>query len=302
MIIPLKLNQYIPEKYQPYLQLMRVDKPIGIYLLLWPTMWALFVGAKGIPPVSLIVIFGLGVFLMRSAGCVINDYADRDIDSHVERTQSRPLALGLVTPKQALQLFSGLIICAAFLLIFLPLKTFWLSIVAVLIASAYPFMKRYTYFPQVVLGIAFAWSIPMAYSALEVPLDKSCWLLFIATVIWTVAYDTMYAMVDREDDIKIGVRSTAIFLGHSDIAAIRIMQLMMLSALILLGIQQEYNIAYYLGLFVVFGLIAHQIALLKQRHSSMYFKAFLNNHILGSVVFVSIASHYLVEYLKSVFA
>jgi 4-hydroxybenzoate polyprenyltransferase len=275
-----------------YFKLMRLDRPIGIYLLLWPTLTALWLAAEGLPKLSTMVIFALGVLFMRSAGCVINDFADRKIDGHVERTQARPLAQGLVSEKEAIGLFLVLL-AASFLLVLLTnATTVKMSFVGALLASTYPFMKRYTYLPQVVLGAAFAWAVPMAYTALEIPLQETTWLLFSATVLWTVVYDTLYAMVDRKDDLKIGVRSTAILFGDSDKLMIGILQLITLLTWILLGIQAELGLFWWVALCFASGLFVYQQWLIRDRDRDACFKAFLNNHWVGLALFLGLIVNY----------
>lgn len=271
---------------------MRLDRPIGILLLLWPTLWALWIASAGKPDMLVLTVFALGVILMRSAGCVINDYADRDFDRHVRRTQDRPLAAGRVTPQEALVLFAVLCALAFGVVLLLDIFTILLSFVAVLLAALYPFMKRYTHLPQIVLGMAFGWSVPMAYAASSASLPRSAWLLFIATVLWTTVYDTMYAMVDRPDDLKIGIKSTAILFGESDKAIIGALQITMLSVMVLIGTQMELGLAYYLGLTVASGLAAYQQFLIKDREPAKCFKAFLNNNWFGAAIFVGIVAEY----------
>ncbi len=271
---------------------MRLDRPIGILLLLWPTLWALWIASAGKPDMLVLTVFALGVILMRSAGCVINDYADRDFDRHVRRTQDRPLAAGRVTPQEALVLFAVLCALAFGVVLLLDTFTILLSFVAVMLAALYPFMKRYTHLPQIVLGMAFGWSVPMAYAASSASLPRSAWLLFIATVLWTTVYDTMYAMVDRPDDLKIGIKSTAILFGESDKAIIGALQITMLSVMVLIGTQMELGLAYYLGLTVASGLAAYQQFLIKDREPAKCFKAFLNNNWFGAAIFVGIVAEY----------
>ncbi|MDX1344056.1 MAG: 4-hydroxybenzoate octaprenyltransferase, partial [Reinekea sp.] len=237
-----------------YIKLTRLDRPIGIYLLLWPTVTALWLAAEGFPDLKTLLIFVAGVVFMRSAGCVINDYADRKIDGHVKRTLNRPLAVGLVSEKEAITLFSSLIVLSFVLVLFTNPLTVKLSFIAAALASSYPFMKRYTYLPQVVLGAAFAWAIPMAYTALSVPLQDLTWLLFSATVIWTVVYDTLYAMVDRDDDLKIGVRSTAILFGESDRLMVGLLQILAWLTWLVIGVKAELGVFWWLALAVAAGL------------------------------------------------
>jgi 4-hydroxybenzoate polyprenyltransferase len=274
----------------PYLKLIRFDRPIGTLLLLWPTLWGLWIAADGVPPLKYLIIFALGVFLMRSAGCVINDIADRKFDGKVERTKNRPLAQQHLPVKNALLFFIALMACAVFLLYFLNALSIKVALVAAFFAITYPFMKRYTYLPQIYLGIAFALSIPMAFAQLQNTIPVEAWLLFIANVFWTTAYDTMYAMVDREDDEKIGVKSTAILFGDLDIVITHIIQAMMMLVLLLLGKKLGMNIYYYLGLLASLALFIYQHTLLKSRIEVNYFKAFLNNNWVGIVLFVGIAT------------
>jgi 4-hydroxybenzoate polyprenyltransferase len=275
-----------------YWQLMRADKPIGIYLLLWPALWGLLFAAQGMPSWDLLLIFTLGVVLMRSAGCVINDYADRKIDGSVARTQNRPLALKRVTEQEALQLFYLLILMAFVLVLFLNWQTIVLSFVALLLASIYPFMKRYTHLPQVVLGAAFGWSIPMAFMATNGQLPSWIWLLYLANLCWTVAYDTQYAIVDRRFDIEIGVKSTAILFGSFDILIILLLQS---SSVVLLGIVfyiNQLSSISYIGLAGVVLLFVYQYYLCKERDPAGCFSAFLHNNWVGMALTVSIVVGY----------
>lgn len=274
-------------------QLMRIEKPIGTYLLLWPALWALWIAAEGIPATNLLVIFILGTFLMRSAGCVINDFADRKIDGHVKRTAQRPIPAGRISAREALWLFSGLILLAFILVLFTNGMTVLLSFGGVALAACYPFMKRYTHLPQVVLGMAFAWAVPMAFSATLESIPHSAWLIYTATVLWTVAYDTMYAMVDRDDDLKIGVKSTAILFGDLDKIIVGALQLLTLLVFIMLGAQLTLSIWFYLGVMVMAALFGYQQYLIRHRDRDACFKAFLNNHYAGMAVFIGILLHYL---------
>ncbi|MFT4925383.1 MAG: 4-hydroxybenzoate polyprenyltransferase [Phenylobacterium sp.] len=276
-----------------YRLLMRMDKPIGSYLLLWPTLWALWLASSGVPSILHLVVFGLGVLVMRSAGCVINDYADRNFDGFVERTKSRPIASGKVQPAEALQLF-GLLIALAFALVsLLNWQTMALSLVAVLLAASYPFMKRYTYFPQVVLGAAFSWSMPMAFMAVTDKLPDVLWLLYLANLCWTVAYDTMYGMVDRDDDIKIGLKSTAIFFGRFDRLAVMLLQFTTLILLLIVALILHLSTIFYISLLTAGVLFAWQQWLIRHRDTSACFTAFLHNNYVGMVIFAGIAGHYL---------
>lgn len=281
---------YSTGKLKLYAQLMRLHKPIGIYLLLWPTLWSLWLATDQVlPSISNLIIFVLGVVLMRSAGCVINDFADRKIDSHVKRTEDRPLASGKVSTQEALILFSVLIIAAFLLVLMTNLLTIQLSIGGVLLAASYPFMKRYTYLPQVVLGAAFAWSIPMAFAAESGSIKIEAWLIYLAVVLWTVVYDTFYAMVDRDDDLKIGVKSTAILFGEQDKIITGFLQLLTLYTLMMVGQRFDLSLPYYLSLGVVAALFIYQQWLIRFRDRDACFKAFLNNHWVGLVVFAGIA-------------
>ncbi|MEH6395713.1 4-hydroxybenzoate octaprenyltransferase [Pseudoalteromonas sp.] len=273
-----------------YKQLMRTDKPIGTLLLLWPTYWALWLASDGMPNLLHIVIFSLGVFVMRSAGCVINDFADRKIDGAVKRTAQRPLATGLVKSGEALSLFSLLILIAFILVLFLGWHTILLSLGALLLAFSYPFMKRYTQLPQVVLGAAFGWAIPMAFMAVTGSTPLVAWLLFTANIAWTVAYDTMYAMVDRDDDLKIGVKSTAILFGNADRIIIFVLNGIFVGLLALIGYMSQLAIPYWLGLCAASGFLIYQQLLIHNRNTELCFKAFLNNHYVGMVVFIGLAA------------
>lgn len=283
----------LPEKLIACGQLMRIEKPIGTFLLLWPALWALWIAAEGLPALSLLVIFILGTFLMRSAGCVINDFADRKIDGHVKRTAQRPIPAGRISAREALWLFAGLIILAFILVLFTNSMTVLLSFGGVALAACYPFMKRYTHLPQVVLGMAFAWAVPMAFSATLETIPRSAWLIYTATVLWTVAYDTMYAMVDRDDDLKIGVKSTAILFGEMDRVIVAALQLLTLAVFLMLGNQLGLSFWFYLGLAVMAGLFGYQQYLIRDRQRDACFKAFLNNHYAGMAVFIGILLHYL---------
>jgi 4-hydroxybenzoate polyprenyltransferase len=271
-----------------YFRLMRFDKPIGIYLLLWPTLWALFLAKRGLPDIDLMIIFTLGVILMRSAGCVINDFADRNIDKFVMRTKDRPLTSGEVSEKGALILFSFLILMSFGLVLMTNFLTVQLSIVAVFLATLYPFVKRWSNLPQFVLGSAFAMSVPMAFSATLDEVPFSAWLVFLATVIWTVIYDTIYAMVDREDDLKINVKSTAILFGKYDLIIIFLLHLLLI--VILVMISQEFQLGNYFNMAIVITtlLMFYHQHLIKDRDRAKCFKAFLNNHYIGIVILLGI--------------
>jgi 4-hydroxybenzoate polyprenyltransferase len=268
---------------------MRLDKPIGIYLLLWPTLWALFLAADGWPSIELLIIFILGVALMRSAGCVINDYADRNIDKLIERTKNRPITSGEVTTGNALKLFVGLVGLAFLLVLLTNWLTVQLAFVALFLAMLYPFTKRWTHLPQFVLGLAFAMSVPMAFAATNNNVPVSAWWIFLATIIWTVIYDTMYAMSDREEDLKIGVKSTAILFAKYDKWIIGVLQISLL--LTLIKISEIFNLAVFYDISLIlsaFLMIYHQV-LIKNREKTACFQAFLHNNYLGMVIFAGIA-------------
>ena len=282
------------ERLRQYALLMRLDRPIGSLLLLWPTLWALWIAGAGHPDSKVVVVFVAGVFLMRSAGCVINDYADRHVDPHVARTRARPLAAGRVTPREALWLFAVLCLAAFALVLTMNMLTILMSFGAVALAALYPFMKRYTHLPQVVLGMAFGWSIPMAFAAETGSVPPLAWLLFVANVLWTMAYDTMYGMVDRDDDIRIGVKSTAVLFGDADRVLIALLQGMALFALVLIGKQAGLGIYYHAGLAVAAALALYQLYLIRHRAGPACFKAFLNNNWFGAAVFAGLALDYAV--------
>ena len=273
--------------------LCRLDKPIGTYLLLWPTLWALWLASSGKPDDSILLIFIGGVILMRSAGCVINDYADRKIDGKVNRTQNRPIATGKIFPKQALVLFTVLCIVAFALVLMLNWLAIGLSLVAIVLAAIYPFMKRYTYMPQAFLGLAFGWSVPMAYAAQSNSLPEAAWLLLTATVLWATAYDTIYAMIDREDDLQLGVKSTAILFGEADKLIIGVIQGTFVLTLLIVGSKLELSGVYYLSILVAVGLMGYQHKLIKDREPDQCLKAFLNNHWIGAAIFTGIFLHFL---------
>lgn len=267
---------------------MRLNKPIGIYLVLWPALWSLWLAADGLPNSTVLVVFVLGAIVMRSAGCVINDYADRNIDGHIRRTRDRPLVAGNVTPKEALALF-GVLVGVAFILVLLTNTfTVLLSTGAVVLAACYPFMKRYTQMPQVVLGAAFAWSVPMAFAAQRGSLPHELWLIYVAVVLWTVCYDTFYAMVDREDDLKAGVKSTAILFGELDRPITAVLQGLTLFSLVLVGQRFELGGGYQLSLVIVGALFVYQQYLIRDRDPKACFTAFTHNNWVGMVIFLGI--------------
>jgi len=280
-------------RLRQFVLLMRLDRPIGIFLLLWPTLWALWLAGQGHPRLSVVAVFVSGVVLMRSAGCVINDYADRDVDPHVARTRQRPVAAGRVTTREALVLFVVLCLAAFALVLLMNRLTVMMSFGGVMLAAVYPFMKRYTYLPQVVLGMAFGWAVPMAFAAQTGAVPPVAWLLFIATVLWATAYDTIYAMVDRPDDLRIGVKSTAILFGEADRQLIALIQGLFFAAMIMVGRQFALGAFYYVGLGAAVVSAAYQQYLMRRRDPPGCFKAFLNNNWFGLAIFAGIAAHYL---------
>lgn len=282
----------VQRRVKPYIQLMRLDRPIGILLLLWPTLSALWIAAEGLPDITVLVVFILGVILMRSAGCAINDFADREIDGSVWRTQNRPLATGELTARQAIYVFIGMALVAFILVSLLNTLTIWLSLGGVFLAATYPFMKRYTYFPQIYLGMAFGWAIPMAYAAQTNSVPVMAWLLFLANIIWTTMYDTFYAMADREDDLLAGVKSTAVLFGDDDLIIQGMMQVAYIFVMVLIGVQLEMSFIFYLGLCVAGGLFAYQQFLAKDRQPQRCLQAFLNNNWVGLAIFLSLVIHY----------
>ncbi|AFT67861.1 MULTISPECIES: 4-hydroxybenzoate octaprenyltransferase [Cycloclasticus] len=283
------------ENIEAYWRLTRMHKPIGSLLLLWPMYWALWIASNGKPDILVLIVFTLGVVLMRSAGCVINDYADRKLDPHVLRTKDRPLALGQVEPTEALQLFFVLVFASSLLVLLMNMLTIYLSLGAVFLASLYPFMKRHTHLPQIFLGMAFGWAVPMIFAAQTNTVPAMAWLIFTATVIWAVIYDTMYAMVDRDDDLKIGVKSTAILFGDLDKVLIGFFQLLFFIALIMIGQKADLGSLYFTAVFIAFLLSIYHQYLIKDRDRSKCMAAFLNNNWLGLIVFVGIAADYAVK-------
>jgi 4-hydroxybenzoate polyprenyltransferase len=275
-----------------FLALTRLNRPIGIYLLLWPTLWALWVAAAGLPSFKNLLIFVLGVIAMRAAGCVINDYADRNFDGHVQRTRERPLVTGKVTPREALWLFAGLLGLSFVLVLFTNAATLWLSLGGVALAACYPFMKRYTFYPQVVLGAAFSWGMLMAFTAETGSLPAAAWLLYLANLLWTVAYDTYYAMADRDDDLKIGLKSTAIAFGKADRLIIALLQGLALLCLLLAGGAFGLGLAFHLGLGVAALCFAWQFYSTRSREPLACFKAFLHNHWAGLAIFLGLVLDY----------
>ena len=285
------LNRLHPRIWD-FIQLTRIDKPIGIYLLLWPTLWALWIAGKGSPSLANVLIFVIGVFLMRAAGCVINDFADRKVDGHVKRTEQRPLVSGKVSSKEALVLFAVLVGLSFALVLLTNSTTVWLSFGGLALAATYPFMKRYTYYPQVVLGAAFSWGMPMAFTAETGDLPAAAWLLYIANLLWTVGYDTYYAMTDREDDLKIGVKSTAVLFGDADRVIILTLQGLALFCLMLAGSRFELGLYFFLSLLVAAGCFAWEFWSTRNKEPQACFKAFLHNHWAGLAIFFGIVLDY----------
>jgi 4-hydroxybenzoate polyprenyltransferase len=286
------MNSTLASTLTTYLQLTRLNRPIGIYLVLWPTLWSLWLAAKGAPDIKNLIIFILGCILMRSAGCVINDYADRDFDGRVQRTRDRPLATGAVSSLEAIALFVGLCFLSFILVLFTNWLTIKLAFAGLALAISYPFMKRYTHLPQVVLGAAFGWAIPMAFAAQSGEVPLATWLVFTAALLWTVCYDTFYAMVDREDDLKIGVKSTAVLFGELDRVMTGSLQVLALLTLLLVGKRFELSWVYYVSVAVAAGLFAYQQYLIRDRERNACFAAFLNNNWVGIVIFIGIVGHY----------
>lgn len=281
------------ERADVYARLMRLDRPIGTFLLLWPALWALWLAGEGRPDIGIVAVFIAGVLLMRSAGCVINDYADRDIDAHVSRTRERPFARGEVGGREAQILFIVLCMIAFALVLTLNRLTIALSVVGAVLALTYPFMKRHTYLPQVYLGVAFGWSVPMAFAAQTGAVPQAAWLVFIAAVLWTTIYDTMYAMADREDDIRIGVKSTAILFGENDRLILAILQLLLFVVLLLIGARFELGWGYQAGLAAAAVFAVYQQYLIWYRIPRDCFRAFLNNNWFGLAIFCGLILHYL---------
>ncbi|MCG9584746.1 4-hydroxybenzoate octaprenyltransferase [Vibrio tubiashii] len=276
------------DKAVAYWQLMRMDKPIGTLLLLWPTLWALIIAAEGVPSLKVLFVFVLGVIFMRAAGCVINDFADRKVDGHVKRTKQRPLPSGRVTSKEAIGLFLVLAISSFLLVLSMNALTIQLSFVGIFLAFIYPFMKRYTHLPQLFLGLAFSWSIPMAWAAEANEVTMMTWFIFTINALWTIAYDTQYAMVDRDDDLKIGIKSTAILFGRLDKMVIGALQLITLAMLMYVGIWFELGASYYWSLLIAGALFVFQQHLIRHRERDLCFRAFLNNNYVGMIVTIGL--------------
>lgn len=282
------LTDRLPHRLSLYARLMRLDKPIGTLLLLWPTLWALWLAADGFPPLHVLLIFAVGTLLMRSAGCVINDYADRNFDGHVERTRNRPLATGALSTREALLLAAGLSMLAFVLILPLNGLVIWLSLPALFLAGSYPYTKRFFAIPQAYLGIAFGFGIPMGYAAIlgEVPLEA--WAMLLANIFWAVAYDTEYAMVDRPDDLKIGIRTSAITFGRFDVLAVMLCYAAAFAILAMIGLAGERGVAYFLGLLGAVGIALYHYGLIRDRDRMRCFKAFRHNNWVGAVIFAGI--------------
>lgn len=278
-----------------YARLMRLHRPIGAFLLLWPTLWALWIGAEGIPPAAILAVFVLGVWVMRSAGCAINDYADRHLDPRVERTRDRPLAKGTVRPREALFLFAALMLVALGLVLTLNPQTIGLALAATVLAIVYPFLKRVTHLPQVWLGVAFGWGIPMGFAAVTGTVPVVGWVLLLANVLWAIAYDTMYAMADRPDDIRAGSRSTAILFADADRKMVGVFQVAALAVLAAIGWRLEFGLPWHLGLAAAACLGVYQQRLIRERDRNDCFRAFMNNNWLGGAIFLGLAAEYAIR-------
>ena len=281
------------DKFKLYLLLIRLNRPIGIFLLLWPTLWGLWIASEGFPNTKILVVFLFGIFLMRSAGCILNDIIDKDFDKFVARTQNRPLASDKLSSIEAFIVAISLIFIAFLLVLTTNTLTVQLSFVAIILAGTYPFLKRYTYLPQFFLGLTFGWSILMAFAATTNSIPKIAWLLLIANILWAVVYDTIYAMIDREDDLKIGIKSTAILFDDADIFIIGLIQSLVLIALIVIGQQASLNTIYYFSLIIGGCLFLYQLYLIRNRDQKKCMQAFLNNNWFGLVVFIGLFINYL---------
>ena len=281
------------DKFKQYLLLIRLNRPIGIFLLLWPTLWGLWIASEGFPNTKILVVFLFGIFLMRSAGCILNDIIDKDFDKFVARTQNRPLASDKLSSIEAFIVAISLIFIAFLLVLTTNTLTVQLSFVAIILAGTYPFLKRHTYLPQFFLGLTFGWSIPMAFAATTNSIPKIAWLLLIANILWAVVYDTIYAMIDREDDLKIGIKSTAILFDDADIFIIGLIQSLVLIALIVIGQQASLNTIYYFSLIIGGCLFLYQLYLIRNRDPKKCMQAFLNNNWFGFVIFIGLFINYL---------
>ncbi len=285
-------TEYLERAHQYWL-LARFDKPIGILILLWPTLWALWIASAGNPDMLVLLVITSGVVLTRAAGCIINDYADRNFDPHVERTKQRPIAAGKVTPTEALKLFGVVISITLLSVLLLNTLTILLSLIGAALIISYPFMKRYTHLPQAYLGIAFGWAIPMAFAAQTNNIPTVAWLMYLATALWAIVYDTIYAMVDKEDDLKIGVKSTAILFGTKVREIIASLQIIILGLLTSIGVLQDLGGFYYVSIIIGAGLFIHQQSLILQQHKANCFQAFLNSHYFALSIFIGIFINYL---------
>ncbi|HEX7803850.1 MAG TPA: 4-hydroxybenzoate octaprenyltransferase [Pseudoxanthomonas sp.] len=283
------------ERLGQYWKLVRGDRPIGVLLLLWPTWWALWIASKGVPSLWTLFVFTAGVWLTRSAGCVINDYADRWLDPQVERTRGRPLATGAVSGREALLVFAVLMIVAFALVLTLNRLTIYLSVVGLFLAASYPYLKRYTYLPQVYLGLAFGWGIPMAFAAVQGTVPPVAWVLYFANILWATAYDTWYAMVDRDEDIRAGSKSTAILFGDMDLIAQAVLYALMFAALWMVGRQAQLDLYYWAALGVAAVLVAYEFRIARYREREACFRAFLHNNWVGAAVFAGIAIHHVMQ-------
>jgi 4-hydroxybenzoate polyprenyltransferase len=279
-------------RVQEWARLMRLDKPVGIWLLLWPELWALWIAGGGRPEPRILIIFLVGTVVMRSAGCVINDFADRNVDPYVKRTKDRPLAARRVSPHEALALFFGLSAVALYLALQLDLATLKLAVIGAVLTVSYPFLKRFFPLPQFYLGLAFGWAVPMAYMAASGTLPRVAWVLFVTAVLWACIYDTLYAMVDRDDDVKIGVKSSAILFADMDKLIVAIMQLMMLFALLLVGRAMKFGIWYLTGVIAAAVFFLYQQWLIRDREPARCFRAFQNNQYVGMSVFIGVLLEY----------
>ena len=283
------------ERLGQYWKLVRGDRPIGVLLLLWPTWWALWIASTGVPSLWTLFVFTAGVWLTRSAGCVINDYADRWLDPQVERTRGRPLATGAVSGGEALLVFAVLMVAAFALVLTLNRLTIYLSVVGLFLAASYPYLKRYTYLPQVYLGLAFGWGIPMAFAAVQGTVPPVAWVLYFANILWATAYDTWYAMVDRDEDIRAGSKSTAILFGDMDLVAQAVLYALMLAALWMVGRQAQLALYYWIALGVAAVLVAYEFRIARHREREACFRAFLHNNWVGAAVFAGIATHHFLQ-------
>ncbi|RZA37432.1 MAG: 4-hydroxybenzoate octaprenyltransferase [Lysobacteraceae bacterium] len=283
------------ERLGQYWKLVRGDRPIGVLLLLWPTWWALWIASEGVPAWGTLFVFTAGVWLTRSAGCVINDYADRWLDPHVERTRGRPLATGAVSGREALAVFAVLMGVAFALVLTLNRLTVYLSVVGLFLAASYPYLKRYTYLPQVYLGLAFGWGIPMAFAAVQGSVPPVAWVLYCANILWATAYDTWYAMVDRDDDLRARSKSTAILFGDMDLVAQGVLYALVFAALWMVGRQAQLGLYYWIALAVAALLAAYEFRIARHRERDACFRAFLHNNWIGAVVFAGIAIHHAMQ-------